>query len=237
MTKALRRRSHNIHKMKFLERKTHMALIKNVELWWVKCDPDNPVESKDAGKPDYWEVQIRTTDKEAALDWKKKNVNFKPLKKIVRDDEGEPVLDEMGEPVKELVKDENGKPYFSVNLRRKVTKKNGEPMKPVKVVGNGFALNPNTIGNQSIGHVSIFQYDYVYEGKDGVASMLTGIQLTKLLEYKQADGDEFTEEKMEIVPAADGGTTPAASKPPAKGKAKPQKRTDEDEDLDDEIPF
>jgi hypothetical protein len=214
----------------------NMALIKNVELWWVKCDPDAPVKSKDDDKPDYWEVQIRTTDKASALSWKKNNVNFKPLKKLIRDEDGEPILDEMGEKTREQVVNDEGKPYFSVSLRRKITKKDGGDMKPVKVVGNGFPLNPNTVGNMSIGNVSIFQYDYVFQGTEGVASMLTGIQLTKLLEYTPSDGDEFTEEKMETVPEANGETTPAADTAP-KGKAKPKPKKTVEDEMDDEIPF
>jgi len=218
-----------------------MAIIEGVELWWVKCDPKNPVKNPEAGKPDHWEVNLRTTDKELAMYWAKNNVRFKPLRRKVKGDDGEFVMDDLGEPVRELVKDDNGKPYFAVTLRKKVRKANGEDSEPVKILGGMNDLDPKTIGNKSIGNVRVFQYDYTYQGKDGIASMLMAIQVTKLLEYKPEEGESFKSVEMEVVPAADGDTTPSAksqSKPnKGSGKAKQKEESDFDEDLDDDIPF
>jgi len=220
-----------------------MAVIENVELWWVKCDPEDPVKNDDDDKPDYWEVQVRTTDKEKALHWKKNNVRFKPLKRIVRDDKGEKVLDEMNEPVRENVLDEDtGLPYFAVTLRRKVTKANGKEMPPVSVRGGMDTLDPNIIGNKTIGNVSIFQYDYVYKGEEGIATMLKGIQAVKLVKFEKTGGDdEFKPVEMEIVGGGnidDINETPSA-KTPVKGKSKAKAKEEDfdDDNMDDEIPF
>jgi hypothetical protein len=197
-----------------------MAIVKNVELWWVKCDPKNPVKNADPSKPSTWEVQLRTTDKKFALEWAKNNIKFKPLKRKILDEDGQPKTDELGEEIKEIVLNDAGKPYFAVNLRRKNRKANGEPMLPVKVVtGSLEELDPKSIGNGSIANVGVFQYDYTFEGKDGVANMLKSIQVTKLMEYKsKGSDDDFDMVDMEIVKAKDSNDS-------------------DNSDLDDEIPF
>jgi hypothetical protein len=199
-----------------------MATVKNVELWWTKVDPKKPVKSQEEGKPDYWEVQLRTTDKKAALDWAKKNVKFKPLKRTILDDDGEPVLDEMGEEQKEIVTNDEGKPYFAYKVRRKVKFNDDGTPKKVNVVGGDLSeIKPNSIGNGSVANVRLFQYDYEYQGKKGIANVLMAIQVTKLLEYvSEADEDEFDIVDMEIVKA---DSTRSSS--------------DAANDLDDEIPF
>jgi len=210
-----------------------MAIIEGVELWWVKCDPKNPVKNPDAGKADHWELSARTTDKELALRWAKDNVRFKPLRKKVRDSQGNFVLDDMGEEVREIVKDEAGKPYFAVSLRKKVTKANGEPSEPVKILGGMNDLDSKVIGNGSIGNIRIFQYPYTYEGKDGIASMLMAVQVTKLLKYEPEEGEAFASVEMEVV----GGSDEPAPKPKKKPAKAVVKDVLEDEDLDDAIPF
>jgi hypothetical protein len=44
----------------------------------------------------------------------------------------------------------------------------------------------SNIGNGSIANLSVFQYDYNVSGKEGIASMLMGVQITTLNEYKPA---------------------------------------------------
>jgi hypothetical protein len=199
-----------------------MAIIKNVELWWTKVDPKKPVKSREEGKPDYWEVQLRTTDKEKALGWAKKNVKFKPLKQTIRDEEGEPILDDMGEEQKQIVTNDEGKPYFFVKLRRKVKLDDDGNPKKVNLVGGDLSeIKPNSVGNGSIANVKVFQYDYEYEGKKGVANVLMGIQVTKLFEYvSEADDDAFEIEDLEVIKADST-----------------RKGSEFEDELDDEIPF
>jgi len=185
-----------------------MAILKNVELWWAKIDPKAPVKNQDADKPDYWDVQVRTTDKAYATAMIKENIKFKPLKRIVKDDNGNAMENELGEKVREVVKDENGKPYFFVNLRKKVTKVDGSAQQPVQLVaGDLSAINPKEMGNATIGNVRVFQYEYTYQGKKGIANMLMAIQVTKLIKYEpksQEDAFEITE--MEVVKIGDNQT-------------------------------
>lgn len=182
-----------------------MAMLKNVELHWVKVDPASPVKNQDADKPDYWEVQVRTTDKAYAAAMIKENIKFKPLKKIVKDDNGEAVTDELGEVVREVVKDENGKPYFTVNLRKKVSKADGSAQTPVQLVAGDLSpINPKEMGNGSIANVRVFQYEYTYQGKKGIANMLMAIQVTKLVKYEPKPmEDAFEMTDMEVVKIGD----------------------------------
>lgn len=214
-----------------------MAIVKNVELWWVKCDAKRPIKNQEAGKPDFWEIQLRTTDKKLALDWAKENVKFKPLKRTVRDDEGNPILDEMGEEQSELVLSDDGKPYFAVKVRRKVRlgedgnielDNNGEP-KVVKFVGGDLRkIDPNTVGNKSVGNVNLYQYPYSFKqnGKtvEGVGNTLMSVQITKLHKYESKSSEGFEMTDMEIIDSS-GSVTKATE------------NEDYQNDLEDEIPF
>ena len=182
-----------------------MAILKNVELWWAKVDPASPVKNQDADKPDYWDVQVRTTDKAYASAMIKEDIKFKPLKRIVKDDNGNAMEDELGEKVREVVKDENGKPYFFVNLRKKVTKADGSAQQPVQLVAGDLSpINPKEMGNGTIGNVRVFQYEYTYQGKKGIANMLMAIQVTKLIKYEpKAPEDAFEITEMEVVKIGD----------------------------------
>lgn len=151
-----------------------MAILKNCELFFIKCDPKRPNDKFDKQNP-TWEVQIRTTSKETRKEWEALKL---PVKAIVPDD---------------------GPAYFRVNIKKKSVKADGTPATPVTVVnGKLEEIDPNTIGNGSIGNVRIFQYDY-RDGK-GVASILMGIQLTKHLVYvpKKRD-DEFGFADTEVI--------------------------------------
>jgi hypothetical protein len=157
-----------------------MAIIKQAELHYVKCDPKRP-NAKFNKKNPTWECQIRTTEKGVAKAW-----------------------EEMNLPVKAVIPDE-GPAYWRVNLRKKSIKEaDGEKSNPVEVLdGHKKPLDPNTIGHGSVGNVRVYQYEYKKEGGGkGVTSVLMGIQVTKLLEYEPtARDDEFEEAEMEVVKA------------------------------------
>lgn len=152
-----------------------MPILKNCELWFVKADrPNNKFNKKNP----TWECQIRTTDKEVKKVWESHSLN-----------------------VKAVIPDE-GAPYYKVNLRKKSIKEDGEPASRIDVVdGRLKPLDPNTIGNGSIGNIRIFQYEYPREGGGkGVASVLMGIQVTKHIVYKpRPRDDEFGEDTNEVI--------------------------------------
>lgn len=155
-----------------------MAILKNCEIWFAKVDPKRPNAKFNKTNP-TWECQIRTTDKEVKKYWESLDL-----------------------PVKAVVPDDDSKPYFRVNLRKKSIKEDGEPASPVKVVNGGLEdLDPNSIGNGSIGHLRIFQYEYPKgDGGKGTASVLMGIQITKHIVYKaKPRDDDFGMENTETI--------------------------------------
>lgn len=157
-------------------------IIKGAELYFCKLDPKRPNAKFNRENP-TWECQIRTSDKTVKKDWESKGLLVKPMVP------------------------EEGPPYFRVNLRKKSIKNNKEAASPVRVLdGKMQPLNPNTIGNGSVGNVQIYQYEYPKKdgsGK-GIVSVLMGVQVTKHLVYvpKPRD-DEFSEEEMETVEPPD----------------------------------
>jgi hypothetical protein len=155
-----------------------MAILKNVELFYPRLDPKKPNARFNKEQP-TWEVQIRTRDKKVKNEWAA--LNLKP----------------------KTVEDDDGKVFYSVTLRKKSKKKDGEVNQPVKVIDGGLNdINPMSIGNGSIGNVRIFQYEYGDEKK--IASMLMAVQITKLNEYiPKASDDEFEMTETEIVRVAD----------------------------------
>jgi hypothetical protein len=156
-----------------------MAILKNVELFFAKLDENKPNARFDANNP-TWEVQIRTRDKKQAKEWKDLNVNVKT------DD------------------DDNGV-FYKATLKKKTKKANGEPQNPVNLVGGGLApIDPNTLGNGSIGNVRIYQYNYEVGGRKGIASMLMAVQVTTLKEYTpKPREDDFEMTEMEVIKVAD----------------------------------
>ena len=155
-----------------------MAILKNVELFYPRLDPKKPNAKFNKEQP-TWEVQIRTRDKKVKAEWAA--LNLKP----------------------KTVEDDDGKVFYSVTLRKKSKKKDGEANQPVKVIDGGLNdINPMSIGNGSVGNVRIFQYEYGDEGK--IASMLMAVQITKLNEYiPKASDDEFEMTETEIIRVAD----------------------------------
>ena len=81
------------------------------------------------------------------------------------------------------VKEKDGK--FTVSLKRKAVKANGDDNGKVRVVdANLVAMdNVSNIGNGSVGNVIVFQYPYDAAGRKGVASSLTAVQITSLEVY------------------------------------------------------
>jgi hypothetical protein len=102
-----------------------------------------------------WELQIATADKSLADTLAKEHFN---------------------------VKEKDGK--FVIALKRKAIKADGSQNKPVNVVdASNKELDPTIIGNGSTGNVIVFQYPYEVSGRKGIATTLSGVQVTNLVEY------------------------------------------------------
>lgn len=158
-----------------------MPILKDCELWFAKLDPKHPNRKFNKKNP-TWEVQIRTTNKEQKKQWELAGLS---VKAVIPDD---------------------GPSYFRVNLRKKTIKADGEAASPVQVMTPRMEpVDPNTIGNGSIGNIRIFQYKFPREdGTQGVASVLMAIQLRKHVVYKgQRRDDDFDmmDDDMEVVEA------------------------------------
>ena len=107
-------------------------------------------------------------------------------------------LESYGLNVKDGKDDDKG--TFSVSLKRKGVKANGEVNTPVKVVD--AKLQPadgSNIGNGSKVNVNLWQYEYEAPGRKGVATSLTAVQVVELKEYTPTAGFEA----IESVDAAD----------------------------------
>ena len=142
-----------------------MAIIKNCVIFHTKLDPKRP-SSKMAPKNPSWELQIRTSDPKQRDEWKAQNLKPKLLVHGKGDNEGEPVLTE------------NGEKQWRVNLKRRSLGKDGEKVAAPEVVdGNLNPIDPNTIGNGSIGNIRVFQYESKREESPGTVSVLMGVQL------------------------------------------------------------
>ena len=180
------------------------AFLNSVSLYYVKCDPKRPSSKMDPKNP-QWEVQIRTTDPEVNNQWV-----------------------EMGLPAKFVIP--KGKTpadgYFRCNLSKRAFKKDGEPAQAVEVVtGDLRPLDPNTIGNGSIGNLRLLSRKYEHNNQTKTAWYLMGIQITNMKPYEggtqgfaatgytveQEEGEEQADEE-----AANGFTkAPVTYQPPA----------------------
>ncbi len=110
---------------------------------------------------DQWELQIATTDKAMADEWSNNHLNVKTDK-----------LDSS---------------KFTVSLKRKAIKANGDKNSAVRVVDAAALAMPSEkiaqIGNGSSGNVIVYQYPYKQAGREGIAASLTAVQVTDFKEY------------------------------------------------------
>lgn len=190
-----------------------MAILKNAEIWFAKLDPKYPNARMNKQNP-TWELQLRTADLEQKKEWEA--LGLKP--KLIVGKEGE---DNEGEPI--LNKD--GKKQWRLNLKKKSLDKHGEPAKIVSVVnGHLEPLEPNTLGNGSIGNIRIYQYEYdKADGTKALASVLMGVQVKKHVVYTpRARDDDFEMEETEtIMPDDDDDETPSTTKATPKATPAP----------------
>ena len=160
-----------------------MAIIRNVEIFWVKCDPKNPSRYEGKG-PAKWTVQFRVKDKDT-----KKQLE-----------------DLYGFKFSPIEDDVSGKLVYKTTISRYAFRADpsgkenvNDPNKPVSVVlGDLSPVDPNTVGNGSIGHISFSFKD------DKSSRTLKGIQLIKMKVFEGGSDEEFeATDDFEII----GGTT------------------------------
>lgn len=113
---------------------------------------------------EQYELQIATTDKAKAQELKDNHLN---------------------------VKEKDG--VYTVSLKRKARKQNGEDNGKVRVVNSNKEAfeDVRSIGNGSRGNVILFQYPYDTMGRKGVASSLTAVQITDHVVYTPQGSVDF----------------------------------------------
>lgn len=155
-----------------------MAIIRNVEFWYPRLVRPNAMF--DPQKP-RWEVQIRTSDMNQYKELMALGLNLK------------------------FKQEDDGSQYWFTTLGKRSTKQDGSAATPIEVVdGKKEPINPDTIGNGSIGNIRLFESSYERLGKPAKRFSLMGVQITKLKLYKsKGPREEFDEEDMEIQPAED----------------------------------
>tara|TARA_B110000902_G_scaffold34964_1_gene37141 strand:- start:21758 stop:22225 length:468 start_codon:yes stop_codon:yes gene_type:complete len=148
------------------------SIIRNVTLNYVKVDPSNPTDPFGTLQ---WECQI-----------------------VVGSDRAEELA---GFGSVKPVKDDPTR--VAVNLKRKALRKDGTDNDPVQMVdGRKQKIDPTIkIGNGSIGNVKVYRREYDVAGRQGISTILSAIQVTKLIEYTgsvdfdiddtEADDSEF----------------------------------------------
>ena len=189
-----------------------MALLKNCEIHYVRCNPKRPNGSLNPKNP-TWECQIRTSNLEQKKEWEA--LGMKPKLMVGKEgseNEGEPILTAAG------------KKQWRVNLKKKSITKDGEKASCPAVVNGGLEpLDPDSIGNGSIAHVRIYQYTFKDKtGADSKVAVLMGLQVKKHIYFTPVShDDDFEPEETEtIMPDEDGDeggepASPAPSKTPS----------------------
>ena len=160
-----------------------MPVIKDVEMYWVKLDPEYPVAKYLKKTMKEWSLEIRTPDRDVADVWE----------------------DEFHLRPKKIKDEDSGKTYYRAKLQKLAIANTEDPASkmsyPVEVVGPQLqAINPQTVGNGSIGDVMVSFRDWTFEGKKGITADLRKVRVKKLVEYYR-EFEEFDEldEELEII--------------------------------------
>jgi hypothetical protein len=149
-------------------------VLKNVELYWVKLDPANPVDPFNSNKF-IWEIQMRTPEKTVAKSWK-----------------------DMGLPVKTY--DDNGATVYICNVKKLAKSAAGKELSPPRVVdGKLQPVDPNIIGNGSIGNIQLSPLEWSVGNKSGIVFDLMAVQVVKLIEYV---GSNLSFDIVDIEPSS-----------------------------------
>ena len=180
-----------------------MAILKNVAVYYVKCDPKRPNAQFSPDNP-RWEVQCITTDPAQKDEWVGLGLPAKLMKyKEGHEKEGEPILNDAGKKQWKMSLTKNSLKKEKVGAETKLS-----PSSPVDVIdGNRTPVNPNTIANGSICNVRVYLYEYPSKKKPGtiaIGHVLMGIQLLTHIVYTAKPREEFEQaETIRIVPQSE----------------------------------
>ena len=158
-----------------------MPVIQNAEIHYLRANPKFPNKKFDPENPS-WDCQIRTTSKDTKKKW-----------------------EELGLKVTAVIpEEEGGKPYYKTTLRRRMYKADRTLSAPVRVVnGRMQEMDPDSVGNGSIGNIRIFQYESKGP-KGGMTSILAEIQVVRHIVRKvRPREDAFEETDTEVVDIPD----------------------------------
>lgn len=211
------------------------VIIKRAKMNWVKLDPKNPEKGFET-EDRYWSLQLITNDPEQTKAWRAAGLNVKLM-------QNKPEKDEFGDPLPPTdMLDENGKKQWKVNLRRpEFIKSTGERNKPVNICdGSLNPIDPNTVGNGSIGNIKVWVRPYkADDGTTKTSTSLLAVQVVKYIKRDQDSGPGFDMTETEVVEAerddddddddfdqSSASSTPSAPPTPSAPKA-PVKTADE----------
>lgn len=173
-----------------------MAIIKNLTVFWVKLSADKPEPAFGDGG-EKWSLQVRVTDKAQLAEIKALNIKTTPV-------------------------EEDGKIYHKFSLRKPVLKKDGTRNDPPACVnGKLQKIDPGTIGNGSVVHAQVFQFEFEVKAangkasKKGISTYLKGIQVVKHKVYVPLPkDDDFGLEETETIEPDDIDETETAKEMP-----------------------
>ena len=171
-----------------------MALLENVEIYFVKLEQDRPSARFDKLNP-TWEVQMRTNDPVQMQEWKQ--LNLAPKLVVHPDDH---------ENAGEAILTPEGNKQWRCNLRKRSVDSKGRPADaPTLVDGNLQPVDPRTVGNGSVANIQIYQYEYPdpYGKGTKIGTQMQAVQLLKHMVYLQQNDSGFTKTQTEVItPAA-----------------------------------
>lgn len=195
-----------------------MPILYDVELYWLKANPQRPEQYKGKGRH-RWNVQIRTRDKKEAKRW--------------ADEYGFRVRPETDDDDKIYYRATLSRPAYRLDDERQEDK--NQPMNPPSVLfSTGDPINGDEVGNGSTGDVSFSVYEFDDGEKSRTLKTIVVRNWIKREPYVDPDQFEFGEGKI-IDPTPEPEQTKA--KPKSKAKASSKSRDDDDDDMesDDEL--
>lgn len=163
-----------------------MPIIKNVELHYLRLDPEHPDSRFDKEKP-RWSVQIRPRSKAQKKEFTDLGLNMKAKYEEDEESESQKLLYRYVSIAKGVYK------------RKKNEEDEPEMNEPVECVNHrNEPIDPQTVANGSIGNVRVFQYENS-KSKTGVSTILLGVQVTTHYWREPTLYEAFDEEEGEVI--------------------------------------
>jgi hypothetical protein len=165
-----------------------MTILKNCEINFLKAHPTKLPKPYKAGEESKWSVMLKTTDKATRDYWK--GLSLK---------------------VNAVVPDE-GDPYFTTNIYKNCTKKDGTPAAPVDVEdGDGNPIDPMRISNGSIANVRIFQWE---NGAGKISTQLQALQIVTWIVREASERESFERAETKVITPTPEGDSKSETEVP-----------------------